>query len=275
MLLSLLPVIAYAQNQDNSHVQELYAKSGIEKELQQLPSAIQVIFDQSVRQDDDARKLPREVLSAMRASLPQAFATAGLKETMLSELAAKLTAQDIKDVLQWLDSPLGRKCTQLEEAASTAEAQAEMMEHSAELRDSPPTPERLKALREFDAAVQGTQSAVDMAINTQVAVALAINATFPAERRMPLEEISRELEKNRPILEATVRSEVLISQIYTYKSLTEAELQRYTEFAKSPSGSKYQSAAMNGFKKAILKGAVKWGELIGNAIKEAGGNREA
>jgi hypothetical protein len=271
----LLPIISYAQNQDNSPVRELFGKAGMEKELQQLPSAIQVLFDQSIQQDDGARKLPKEVLSAMRASLPQAFAPERLKKTVLAELAAKLTDHDINDVIQWLDSPIGRKCTQLEEAASTPEAQADMLQHSAALRDSPPTPQRLKVLREFDLAVKGTQSALDMAITTQVAVALAINATFPAERQMPLDEVSRELEKNRPVLEATVRSQVLISHLYTYKNLTEEEIQLYTEFAKSPAGSKYHSAAMTGFKKAVLEGAAKWGELIGNAIKEVRGDREA
>jgi hypothetical protein len=100
-------------------------------------------------------------------------------------------------------------------------------------------------------------------------------ATFPLEQQRPLEDLSREMEKNRPILEATVRSQMLISHLYTYRSQSEAEIQLYTEFAKSPAGSKYHSVTMAAFKKAILESAVKWGKLIGNAIKEMKGKSEA
>ncbi len=275
ILLSLLPVISYAQNQNNSQVLELYAKSGMEKQLRQLPSLIQTLFDQSVAQDEQARKLPKEVLSAMRASVPEAFAPEKLKEAMLGELTEKLPAQDIGEVLQWLDSPLGKKCTQLEETASTPEAQAEIQQYAARLQGSPPTAERLKVLREFDSALKATESAVDIAIHTQVAVAMAIIAAFPLEQQRPLDDLSREMEKTRPVVEATVRSQMLISDLYTYRNLTEADIQLYTEFAKSPAGAKYTSVTTAALKKAVLEGAVKWGKIIGETIKEIKSNSEA
>ena len=275
ILLSLLPIFSYAHDQNNSQVLELYVKSGMQKQVEQLPSVIQALFDQSVPEDDQARKLPKEILSAMRASVPKAFAPERLKETILAELTGKLTAQDIKDTLQWLDSPIGRKCTKLEEAASTPEAEAEMQQYAARLHDSPPTAERLKVLRELDSAAKVTGNAVEMAIQTQVAVALAVNATLPVEQQKPLEDVYSEIEKTGPAIEASVRSQTLISQLWTYRSLTEAEIQLYTEFAKSPAGSKYNSAAMAALDKANLQGAAKWGELIGDAMKELKGKSEA
>jgi len=275
ILLSLLPIFSYAHDQNNSQVLELYVKSGMQKQVEQLPSVIQALFDQSVPEDDQARKLPKEILSAMRASVPKAFAPERLKETILAELTGKLTAQDIKDTLQWLDSPIGRKCTKLEEAASTPEAEAEMQQYAARLHDSPPTAERLKVLRELDLAAKVTGNAVEMAIQTQVAVALAVNATLPVEQQKPLEDVYSEIEKTGPAIEASVRSQTLISQLWTYRSLTEAEIQLYTEFAKSPAGSKYNSAAMAALDKANLQGAAKWGELIGDAMKELKGKSEA
>ncbi len=275
ILLSLLPIFSYAHDQNNSQVVELYVKSGMQKQVEQLPSVILALFDQSVPEDDQARKLPKEILSAMRASVPKAFAPERLKETILAELTGKLTAQDIKDTLQWLDSPIGKKCTKLEEAASTPEAEAEMQQYAARLHDSPPTAERLKVLRELDLAAKVTGNAVEMAIQTQVAVALAVNATLPVEQQKPIEDIYREIEKTGPDIEASVRSQTLISQLYAYRSLTEAEIQLYTKFAKSPAGSKYNSAVMAAFDKANLQGATKWGELIGDAMKEMTGKSEA
>jgi uncharacterized membrane protein YccC len=275
ILLSLLPILSYAQNQNTSQVQELYVRSGMQKQLEQLPSLVQTMFNRSVQEDEQGRKLPKALLSAMSAAAPVAFAPKKLQGTILAELTEKLKAQDIKEVLKWLDSPFGKKCTGLEEESFTPQAQADMERYAAGLQASPPTAERLKVLREFDSAVKATDGAVDAAIATQVALALAIIATFPPEQQMPLDAISREMEKNRPVLEAEVRSQVLISNLYTYRSLTEAEIKLYTEFAKSPAGSRYHSVSMVAFKKAILEGAVKWGELIGNAIKQSKGNSEA
>ena len=247
----------------------------MEKQVEQLPSVIQTLFDRSVAEDDQAGKLPKEILSAMRASVPKAFAPERLKATVLAELTGKLTDQDIKDTLKWLDSPLGKKCTQLEEAASTPEAQADMQQYAARLHDSPPTAERLKVLREFDAAAKVTGNAVEMAIQSQVAVALAVIATLPMEKQKPIEDVYREIEKTRPAIEAEARSQTLISLLYAYRSLTNAEIQLYTEFAKSPAGSRFNSASMAALNKANLEGATKWGQLIGDAIKEMNNKSEA
>ena len=273
--LLLLPIFSYAHAQNNSQVLELYVKSGMEKQVQQIPSVMQALFDQSVPEDDQARQLPKEVLSAMRAAVPKAFAPGRMKETILAELTRKLTAKDIKDTLKWLDSPLGKKCTQLEEAASTPEAQDEMQQYAAHLHDSPPTAGRLKVLRELDSAAKVTGDAVEMAIQTQAAVALAVVATLPVEQQKPREEIYREIEKTRPAVEALVRSQTLISLLWTYRSLTDAEIHRYTEFAKSPAGSKFYSTSMAAFNKANLEGAIKWGKLIGDAMKEMQNKSEA
>jgi len=274
IFLSLLSTVSYAQTRDNPIIRELYVKSGMEKQTQQIPSVTQSYLDHSAQKDGELQKLPKRVLSAMRASLPEAFAPARVKEVMLAEFAQELTDEDIKGALQWFDSPLGKKCTQLEEAASTAEAQAEMLKFAAGLQNSPPTAERLKALRELDSAVKITDSAVDMAMSIQVAIALGMLATLPMEQRERPDDVARELERSRPDIENMVRTETFISNLYTYKDLTDAEIKQYAEFARSPAGSKFGLAAISALKKALSEGAARWGKLIGDAINEKG-NSEA
>ncbi len=271
----LFPIVSYAQKGDNSRVRELYVKCGMEKQTEQLPSVMQALLDQSDPKDDESQKLPRGVLSVMRATIPKAFAPERLREVMLAEIAKKLPDNDITEVLRWLDSPLGKKCTQLEEASSTAEAQSEMQKFAAGLTNSPPTAERLIAIRELDSAVKITESAVDMAINMQIAVALGMMATLPSEQQKRADDVARELEQTRPNVEATVKSETLISNLYTYRSLSEAEIKQYTAFAKSPVGSKYSLAAIAALKKALNEGAARWGKLIGEATKGMQGSTEA
>lgn len=122
--------------------------------------------------------------------------------------------------------------------------------------------------REFDSATKTTESAVEMIINTQVAVALAMTATLQLEQQRSLDDISREFEKNRPNIEAAVRSQILISFLHTYKDLTDAEIQQYVEFARSAVGTKYHSVGLAALKKAFVGSSLRWGKSIGDAIKQ-------
>lgn len=274
VIASLLPILSYAQNADDSLVRELFVRSGEENLLDQLPSLILAGFNRTVQDDEQARKLPKNVLSAMRAAVPTAFAPEKSKETMLAELAGKLTSQDIKGIIQWLDSPLGKKCIGLEEQAARPEAQADMQQYAAGLREKPPTPERVKTIQDFDSALKETDSAVEIALQTQAAVALAFIATFPKEKQQTPDAVLRDMEKKRPAFETEVRRQTFVDLMYTYRNLTDDEIRQYTEFAKSPVGTKYSSVVMDAYKKIISDGAVKWGKFIGEAMQETKDNPE-
>lgn len=271
----LLPILSYAQNQDKSLARELYVKSGMEKQNEQLPSSLQASLDREAKENDEWQKLPPNFLTAARISILEAFATEKIKEAFLTEFSEELTTQDIKEILLWLDSPLGKKCTQLEEAAMAPEAQAEMPQFVAHLKEAPPTPERLRALREFDSATKITEIAVETALRTGFAVVFALNSTLPKERQSSPDTVLRDMEKSRPAIEKEMKSQVLDILLYTYRTLTEAEIGGYTDFSKSAVGLKYTSASIAALKKAFLECAVRWGELIGNAMQNMRGNSEA
>jgi hypothetical protein len=275
LLLSLWPVLAYAQDQHEALVQELYVKSGLEKQVQLLPLSIQSGLDQPPITEDRLPKPPRQVLSVMKDLAQAAFAPESLKAVVLSEFRAKLTTQDLKTLLKWFDSPLGIKCTQLEEKASTPEAYAEMQKYAVNLKNSPPTLERLKVIKKFDTTVHATKSTVETVIGTRIALALAVNATLPRERQRSLADISREIKKNRPDVEAAMQLETLVSLLYSYQSLTEAEIQQYIKFAATSAGSKYHAVGNAALEKAIFEGGLRWGKAIGEAVQQINSQAEA
>jgi hypothetical protein len=263
------------QNQKDALVQELYIKSGLQKQFEQLPLALQAAFDQGVLKDDQVRKLPGNLVSAMRTLAREAFAPESMKAALFKEQKEKLTVQEMKQVLGWLDSPLGKKCTRMEEAASTPEAFVEMEQYAARMQASPPPADRLRVLQKLDTAVKATETGVEIAVSTQVALALAVISTLPLERQRSIDDIVREIEKSRPLVEGTVRAGTLVSLLYTYRDLSDAEIQRYIDFAVSPVGSKFQSVCMTALKKAFFDCSVKWGKAIGEAIKQMKTQKEA
>jgi hypothetical protein len=275
ILLSLMPLLAAAQDQHESLVQELYVKSGLEKQIQDVPRSIQAGLDQPLLEAEQFPEPSPRVISLMKSLAPEAFAPEKLKAVVLPEIKARLTTPDLQAVLKWLDSPLGIKCTRLEEEASTPEAYAEISKYAAQLKKSPPTPERLKIIQKLDVALKATQASVEMALNLQVALSLAVNATLPKEQQQSPADIMSEIKQHQPEIEAALRLESLVSLIYTYRSLTEAEIKQYIKFATSPAGSKYQEVADAAVKKALIAGGIRWGEAIGEAMKQLEGQTEA
>ena len=194
---------------------------------------------------------------------------------MLSEFREKLSNQDLKTILKWLNSPLGIKCTQLEEEASAPEAYTESYKYAENLQKSPPTAERLRVIQKFDTAVQATKNSVKTYINIQAALSLGVNASLPKEQQRSLADIQGEIKKYRPEIEASMKMETWVSLLYTYRNLTEAEIQQYIKFASSPAGLKFHVVADNGWEKALIEGGIRWGKAIGEAMKQLQSQAEA
>lgn len=269
IFLVILPVAGLAQNEKDDLAQEIYARSGMEKQFQQIPLLIQAGFDQAASEDQRLRSFPPDLIGILKGLAGAAFAPDIFREAVVGELQKKLSLGELRAVIRWLDSPVGDRCSRLEEAASTPEALPKMEQYAAKLKDSPPPPERLALLRKFDAAVLGTKNSVEVMLDTQIAVAMAIVSTLPLEQQVPRAHVARELEKVKPQIEAAAEMQTLISMLYTYRSLSEGEIQQYIDFLISPAGSKYQAAATAVVKRVLFDGSVKWGKGIGMELQRA------
>jgi len=270
----VLPNTTTAQESKEALLQDLYGKSGLEKQIVQLPMVIQVGFDQAVATDDRLKAMPRNVIGEIRASIITFFAPENIKRAILGECREKLSVDDLKKVMEWLDSPLGRKFTQLEEAASTPEKYTEMQQFAQTLQKSPPLPERLEIIMRLADAVKATQTSVEVAMNTQLAITIAIVASLPNEQQPTYDNLAALVEQTRPQIESAMRTQTIISLLYTYRNVTETELDQYIDFASSPTGGIYQEAAVSGLKKALLEGSYEWGESIADILTNAANRTE-
>ena len=139
------------------------------------------------------------------------------------------------------------------------------------MEKSPPAPERLRLLQEFDKAAKVTETAIEIAWNTQLGVALSIALGTPSEHEVTLPEVRKELEAERPQLEASVRADILVTLLYTYRLLTNAELVKYIQFSKSEASTRFNDAVIAGIKAAMMDCSTKWGKAVAEAIKSGAG----
>lgn len=261
------PGVLSPENQDDASARDLYLKSGLKKQLEMFPATSRAAFGEAMQKDGKMKDFPADLLAAMTGTIDRAFAEGDLKGVVLKELKERLTVAEMKEAMVWLDSPLGKRITLMEEMASTPAAYYGMQQYASQLRASPPAAQRLNLVARLDSAIKATESNVDMVLRMQAAIAMALLSALPAEREMPFEDLLREMAKAKPAIEAELRSRIQLAMLYTYRDLTVAETQQYIGFLTSPPGQKYQSAVTAAVKKAFISGSVKWGEAIADKAK--------
>ncbi len=262
----LLPAMALGQTPDAGQLDKLYLKSGLADLVDQIPAGVQAGFAQAFSRDPDSSLTPQQQ-KIIHARIPLVYSSDDMRPGIIDVLAAKLTAAEVESVLEWLDSPLGRKCTALESASAAPEALLAMQTYADELQQSPPPPERVALLGELARAVKAAENAVEVVINTQLAVAAGISAMLPAEQRKPLHVIRNEIEQFRPQITAAMQNQTAIAFLYTYRDLNEDEIQQYIDFARSELGVRYHAAASDAIQQALTAGSLKLGAMISEIIQ--------
>lgn len=262
-----LPTAALAHESKTDLVKELYVKSGMTEQIQQIPSIFLDGFDQAVEMHARLKRLPVGIIKAYRANLKKSFTAEDIKNRILAECTEKLSAQDLKKIREWLDSSIGRKFAQLERASSTAEGFSNMSQFEAQKQKTSPPEDRLEALRKMDALLRATDTGVEMAMKTQLMVLIALVAHLPSEKQPKTDELASAIQKNRSIFEDALYEETQVFFRNTYHMVTTDELEKYIAFASSPAGGRYYHAIFTGLNKALLDGCCKWRASIADILK--------
>ncbi len=273
-VLLLVAVDSPAMEAKDQLLNMLYRRSGMQQQMDQLPMVIQVSFDQAVEEDNAFQRLPRSVIEEMRAAIGIAYDSESIRNNVLRECHDRLDIDDLKGVLGWLDSRLGRKLTRLEELASSPEAYTQMQRYALALEHTPPSAKRLAVIQQLDAAMKATDTGVEIALNTQAAVAMAVVASLPAEQQPSYSQLTATLEQYRPQIRHVVENQTLVALLYTYRDISDAELTAYSTFSCSPSGTRYHDAFIAGLGAALMDSGFKWGRNIAEILSQAGSRTE-
>lgn len=247
-------------------VRELMVKSGIDKQSDSFSELVRAGMQQARQQHGGAADADHDALEAAAA---KAFSPTIIKTAVARAFTAGMTATDINAALAWLNSPVGTRITKMEEAASTAEAYAAMQAWAQGLKEGDLAPARVELVRRLDRAVKATEFSVSMMMNSQLAIVAALTATQPAaEQARTFEAARARIEQHRPQLLTNVQRTTLLSMLYAYRELPDADLERYIEFARSPGGSKYMEVAMKGLDEALLEASRNAGRVIADHLRQ-------
>ncbi|MCX7040862.1 MAG: DUF2059 domain-containing protein [Spirochaetes bacterium] len=242
---------------DPQLVQTLLIKSGISKQMAQLPQVAQASLVQANQQ---SQKMSQEELVVVSSLVAEVFDTTVMIDSARDVIQANMSDGDILAVLTWLDSPLGTRLTKLEEEAASVSAYQEMQAMAEQLMTNAG---RVALMKRLDSAVRATESGIAFSLNSQSATVLALTAPMPMEQRPSVEDITRMVNKNQEQVLPYIEHQVVLSFLYTYRTITDAEVERYIVFAQSESGKKYHDVVIQGLHDAVVKGLqAMWWRLM-------------
>ncbi len=272
LLLVLLNVLPSGADAGGGLVDELYIKSGMEKQTQQLPAMVQHGFEQGALQDPNIRNVPQNVIDAMKEQITVSFAPELIKSEIIQQIEKEMSKKEIKKVLKWLDSSLGKKCTEIEKAATTPKAMEDLQQFTKDFQSDKPPQERIELAEQFNAAARMTEMTAKMVMNSQLAILTAFSLSVPVEMQKSFQQAIAGVRNSRPQMEKMMRPQITMTVLFTYQGLTDKELKKYIAFYSSREGLKYNKTATDALSDALTRGSVRWGrsvfEILNNKEKE-------
>lgn len=228
--------------------EQLLERSGFTRQIAQIP----VLLEQQLAAMERDESTSAEVKALVSRMLLEAFQAKRLQEdTVTILLAQDASPERLKQVLDFLDSDLGKRLTALEVAASTPEGQLAIRDYAAGLAEQPPAESRVILIARLERITLSSALAVEMTAAMVEAMFRGLSAARPQEEALTEEQIMGVSDQVRQRLAPRMLQISLITMHYTYQELSDAELEQALSFYGSAVGQWYVQAMAASFLGAL------------------------
>lgn len=243
----------------------LMEKCGIAEQIEQVPEKTREEILQTFKQNDEYQEtLNEKVIGDIGEIIKSSFDPMAIQSVLGNYIADHLSTEDMMAVMAWLDSPLGRKITHMEEMASTPEAYREMISSIPALKLASDYDERLDLVHEIDKSVKATELIVDRMMNMQVITVNSLSSAFPTMDLPSETEIRTNFKLNRQVISSAISREIALSILYTYRDISKEDLKAYIRFMETDHGKRYHQVIQEGTNRAY----AHCGTLFSRAVVE-------
>jgi predicted Zn finger-like uncharacterized protein len=247
---------------------EIIKESGVSKQTGSLTEMALASFEEKYEKAD-ASNIPGfdEKIEQFKEVIKLATNSQRMDDYIQKNIAASLTIPELEQVLKWYQSSLGKKIADIEFSTYS-----EKKEHVNTLRlafrlTQYQDTDRANIFSRLDEATSSTEAMVELQTNLIVQnQILGLVLSNPNEvDKAKINEIIKNFKTNiDPYLDIFAAQYVFAGFVYTYRGLTEPELEKYLSFSETEAGRKYYSvlkkksnAAMLDSNKKILTSIIR------------------
>jgi hypothetical protein len=239
--------------------------SGMRHALMQVAPTIL----QSLDTPQPGAEIPPYLRAALKEAAAQAFKSDRIIDGVRAQLTRELGEREIREVLSWLETPFGKRITELEMRAADPAALARIESYARELQRRAPAKSRRLLIQDLNVATRSTETGLALMEAIVYASALGVNAAQSKQTQVPAEHLQREIRKALPGMRAEAEAQVTATLFYTYRTLTDRELGAYLAFLQSESGFAYARAGSDAIRDALTQAISLYMTAIPPALQRA------
>jgi hypothetical protein len=186
-----------------------------------------------------------------------------LRDGLDQVVVSMVNEEQLREVAEWYETPLGRKIRMHEQRMMKPEAGIELQKFAARLWDNPARRERLDLCRKMEDQIQSAEHADQ--VSQSILSGLESSLAAGLEKAPP--DVGS-VERAKPADSAEeMRRVAVVTCLYTYEGLTDEELQQYLSLLSSPSGKVFVDAVWAGLSQAFRMAGENAGRRILEALK--------
>lgn len=270
LLLSICIFINFSQVFAGVHedLVDKYIKiSGIDEMLATFPGQIEAMNAQRILTSKN-QELEKKIASIMKESFDITLADQNLYSFLLKNTDVNF----LENLAQWYETPLAKKIIEEEMLSSGPESQAELLRYIADLQTNPPAQDRIAVIQELEKTTKLSELTTDIVLEMMRGMFEAFNLAMPEEKRQDIGNIEEEIGKIRPLIQESMRQQMILSSFYSYRNISNEELGKYIDFYKSNVGKKEIEVTGNAFAFVLKQWFVNVGEKIITLAKKESEN---
>jgi len=238
--------------------------SGTDKIIAVFPDQLEAMHKQRLLTSENP-DLEKKIASTMKESFDVGLA----KQNFRSYLLGNTDVNFLKKLNQWFETPLGKKIKEEEILSSGPESQTEMLKYIADLQTKPPSQDRIATIQKLEKTMKLSELATDIYMELTIGMLEAFNIAAPEKKRKEPGSIKEEIEKNKFVIQETMRQQMIFSSFYSYRNISGKELMKYIDFYESETGKKEIKVITNALGFVFKKWSLDVGEKI-IALKTSG-----
>jgi hypothetical protein len=216
------------------------------------------ILDQMAQRQTE---IPPEVYAKLSVATSDAFRYETITTSVISSFNRHFDQEKLSKVLEWLRLPSTQQMTELERIAQSSGVDA-VKAFAEELTQQPPSGARLALLQRLSDATQ----APDLLQAMSMAIVGGMTDTAVAETQATPEEVAAAMKafeaKTGEQFKNALEANVLGSFLFTYRSTSDGELERYVEFWESDLGKWFNELGSESLTSAVREAASRMARAL-------------
>jgi len=179
-----------------------------------------------------------------------------LNEYIEGQLASNMSVDELKKVLKWYRSPLGKKISAIEFSSfSEKKEQLRKLRLAFGLMRYQST-KRLTLFERLDRATGATDAMIDL--QTNLIIQNQILKLILSDSKMPdqasIDEIVEKFKKNiNPYLDSLTAQYVFAGYVYTYRGVDQNDIKKYVQFSEEPAAKRFYRVMETEFNAYLLE----------------------